>query len=104
MATLAGLVQALPLELYNEVYEFTFYSVPGEHYIDRDYKPPSCLQVDRLTRNRFAQTYYGKGSIFCVSRKDCSKWLASLPKEHWRIWSRSAGLRFVECPGWTVCV
>ena len=84
MKTLEELVQALPAELYTEIYDLTFDGT-GEHRIKRKYKPPSCLQVSRATRKTFAQTYYGGASIFLIHHKAvncCVKWIVRLPQSH----------------------
>lgn len=80
MTTLASLVQALPAELYNEIYDLTFTADPGNRYIDGNYKPPSCLQVSRSTRKTFEQSYYGNNSIFYGGWKYASKWTWCLPR------------------------
>lgn len=80
MADLISLVQALPQELYDEIHTLTFAPIHGEHYIDRNYKPPSCLQVSRYTRWLLRLSYYGRDSIFYATKADCEKWMTSLPK------------------------
>lgn len=50
MATLAGLVQSLPAELYNEIYELTFTKTSTVVQVDKGYRPPSTLHVNRATR------------------------------------------------------
>lgn len=79
MATLASLVQALPKELYDEIYELTFTTNSSIRHITERYQPPICLQVSRSTRETVAASYYGKDSIFYITKEDCRKWVASLP-------------------------
>lgn len=75
MTDLASLVQALPGELYNKIYDLTF-TFDDIYNIDRNYKPPSSLQVNRATRNAHMKIYYR--SIFHVGMENLIKWLASL--------------------------
>ena len=81
MKSLAELVQNLPPELYNEVYKLTFTATAVVVQIDRAYKPPSCLQVSRVTRDRFARPYYGP-SIFYIHKTLLAQWTKSLPRRH----------------------
>lgn len=86
MDNLPALVQALPPELYNEIFELTF-TPPSEVYkMSKDYLRPSCLQVNRASRARFAASYYGKAAIFTFDKNDnyrmLVKSLESIPQEH----------------------
>lgn len=79
--TLASLVQSLPPELYNEIFDLTFAPAPGIQHIRKGYKPPSCLQVSRSTRRNYVVSHYTR-STFYMTKEDCAKWLASLPDNH----------------------
>lgn len=66
---LAQRVQALPQELQDLIYDFTFAAWPSAtdfHQIRFAWKPPSCLQVNRASRRKFAEVFYGGGAIFVV--------------------------------------
>lgn len=81
MSTLASLVQALPGELFNKIYDLTF--TPNDSYhIDSSYKPPSCLQVSRSTRSMQTKEYYG--STFHIERRHFGQWLAPFTIERVR--------------------
>ena len=85
MATLADRVQALPQELYDEIYHLTFTAVPSIQHISKakGYRPPSCLQVNRATRKTIAPVYYS--SIFYITREDGWRWIASLSRSHFEM-------------------
>ena len=73
MATLAELVQSLPQELFDRIADHTF-AMPDlngdkpttisdtkvQVVIDKSYKPPFQLQINRSIRAAFAQKYYSK--------------------------------------------
>lgn len=97
MASLDSLVQALPAELYNKIFDLTFTTDSGWtfahdkcdiHRIACAYKPPSTLQVNRSTRAVFAKLYYGIGTsrsratTFYISSKDAARWISSLTSGH----------------------
>lgn len=84
MATLAELVQSLPQELFDRVAEHTFATPDPDGQkpksiekatvhvtIDKSYKPPFHLQINRTTRAAFAKKYYSK-SIHCAQIKFAS--------------------------------
>ena len=92
MDQLAKHVQGLIPELYNYIYELTFTTEPETRDITRQYKPSSLLQVDRASRNAYAQVLYG-GATFYVHCHDhdnhylrhqacCTNWFLSLPQAH----------------------
>ena len=85
-------VQSLPPELYNTIYDLTFtaYSIQGANVeLDSSYRPPSCLQVSKASRDEFAASYYAH-TIFMFSQRASYtesittgvNWLVSLPPEH----------------------
>lgn len=90
MATLKAFLEALPAELYNEIFKLTFITNGKVHKMDSSYKPPSSLHVSRDSRAAFAKSYYGEGihgnrcyrSIFYISSQDCSRWIGSLAQNH----------------------
>ena len=88
MATesLIGHVQALPSELFNKIYDYTFTSCTNVVDIDHTYKPPSCLQVDTASRSEFIASYYGSDTAFRVNEKHAkietfARWFKSLCTE-----------------------
>ncbi|KAK3061507.1 hypothetical protein LTR53_019761, partial [Teratosphaeriaceae sp. CCFEE 6253] len=76
-------VQALPVELQDLIYTFTFTAKSVIRYMDDTYKPPGLLQVDRASRLLFAQSYYCHTTLFeCSDQKTLRTWLTSLsPKD-----------------------
>lgn len=85
MDRLPELVQTLPQELYDNIYDLTFTPTSRWRYIRHDYKPPKLLSVDRASRALFATRYYGERAVFCIvpfSHGHGAKWLASLPQAH----------------------
>lgn len=77
---LPALVQALPSELYNEIFELTF--TVNKREINTIHHPPALLHVTRATRQSFAKSYYGQGSIFYVPKELLNKFICSLPNAH----------------------
>ena len=76
-------LNALPQELYDYILDLTITPELSIRYIDRNYRPPAILQIDRTSRFKAAQRYYGDGSkFFCSNYYDCILWLASLSNEH----------------------
>ncbi|KAK3066013.1 hypothetical protein LTR53_017795, partial [Teratosphaeriaceae sp. CCFEE 6253] len=72
-------VQALPVELQDLIYTFTFTANPVIRYIDDTYKPPGLLQVDRTSRRLFAQSYYCHTTTFeCNTYKTLTAWFTFL--------------------------
>lgn len=89
MGGLATHVQSLPKELYDEIYNLVFTAKSNDRVnITPSYRPPAMLQVDSLSRSKFATSYYGmgkcnSGSWFVVDDKHTMcMWLRSLKKEH----------------------
>jgi hypothetical protein len=52
-------LDGLPVELYAMIKELTFAYDGGFREISEHYKPPVQLQIDRRTRRRFSEIYYG---------------------------------------------
>lgn len=51
MSTFIEQVQALPTELYDEIYDLTFTSPAStEVFITKEYQPPALLRVSQATR------------------------------------------------------
>lgn len=84
-------LNAPPAELFNNVFALTFTTDRHVHTIEKTYKPPSCLHVNRSTRATFAKSYYGRGvagkdngnvTMFYIDQDDCPKWLKSLTQDH----------------------
>lgn len=81
--TLSSALQTLPQELYDIIYGYTFTPNDRHFTIDEFYRPPKALQVSRRTRELFAPSFYGSGSIFYVDTEEyCSRWMASLQSSH----------------------
>ena len=88
---LATCVHDLPGELFNQIYQLTFTAKPGVRKIDKTYKPPSLLAVDRASRKLFAKSYYGgSGASFAwnselKAKEVLIRWLRSLTPHHRRL-------------------
>ncbi|KAK5683899.1 hypothetical protein LTS10_003762 [Elasticomyces elasticus] len=87
--TLSVHLQALPVELQDEIYTLTFTAAPIVRYIDEIYKPLALLQVDCASRTLFAKSYYGDVLVFeCADtsmrsgQSVMSTWFRSLTGEH----------------------
>lgn len=76
-------LETLPQELYDNMYNFVF--VPPENHnttINKAYKPPVQLQINKETRAAFSALYYGNGSTWTFRDWDSGivilkKWLQS---------------------------
>ena len=67
MASLVELVQGLPPELFDIIKDLTFTATKRVVVIDKDYKPPTSLQVSKATREQYAESYYGYATTFEVT-------------------------------------
>lgn len=83
MATksLAALVQSLPQELYDEIYDLTFTADDEPRVIYKDYTPPHLLHVDSASRAKYARSYYGS-STFKLPLVFGEKWVRSVQASH----------------------
>lgn len=103
---LRELLETLPQEIYNDIYDLTFTAEPGVRdlgYISRrvplggPYGRPKdagkpflgsdnrgLLQVDRASREKFAQSYYGGEDAVFVAQSGITAgvWLDSLEWKH----------------------
>ncbi|KAK3705709.1 hypothetical protein LTR37_013152 [Vermiconidia calcicola] len=79
MDDLTKRVHALPQELYDHIYAEVFTSTKVIK-IDRDWLPPSEMQVDRTARKLFAQSYYADETTFEIHDDfwKLFRWLESL--------------------------
>ncbi len=82
MNSLADHVQALPSELYNEVYQLTFTAKREIRQIDKSWKPPRLLQVNHHSRELFASSYYGEKSIIEIHKYLAHRWIKTLTQTH----------------------
>lgn len=71
-------VQSLPVELFNEIYNLTSMAAPCSRTIDKDYKPPHLLRINRHNRALFSKSYYESGAIFCMHLKILETWMPYL--------------------------
>lgn len=66
--TFHALFHTLPQELYDQIYELTFTVThttwPNRITIDKKYRFPSILQVNRQTRASLINTYYGTNAFW----------------------------------------
>lgn len=84
---LAQLVQSLPQELYDSIYDFTFTTTFKPHdqiHVSKakGYRVPSILQVDCASRSQAAASYYGTRAFYFNRRDELIAWVRSLPVEH----------------------
>jgi len=83
---LAPLLQSLPQEIYDEIYELTFSATcttPNTIEIDtKHYSPPSILQVDTASRRLAALTYYSSHTFVAYDQKVLDAWLCSIARKH----------------------
>lgn len=91
MGKLARRVQNLPPELFLQIYEKVFTAQTVSRHIDKRYKLPRLLQVNRASRDRFASTYYSNTVFTFKEPKECLKWLMSLTHQH------LSSLREIRC-------
>lgn len=77
----AALVQSLPQELYDEIYDLTFTADDEPRVINKDYKPPHLLYVDRASRTKYVKSYYGNGT-FMLPPAFGQTWARSVPATH----------------------
>ncbi|CAK3924817.1 Hypothetical predicted protein [Lecanosticta acicola] len=93
--TLRERLEKLPQELYNEIYNWTFTANTRNRDIDRGRQetfiaPDSgtLLQVDHLSRQQFAASYYGGEHVVFVAHDSNAnvgswrRWLQTVPAEH----------------------
>ncbi|EME78301.1 uncharacterized protein MYCFIDRAFT_212354 [Pseudocercospora fijiensis CIRAD86] len=103
---LGELLQTLPQELFDKIYDLTFTAEPGlrdlgdiigedqgltcrrryrgQQFLGADTR--ALLQVDRASRAKFASSYYGEGSVFLAhSHFAASTWSDSVDPQHRRL-------------------
>lgn len=81
-------VQSLPSELYEEIYNLTFTVNTETCYVDKAYRPPGILQVNKNWRSALRQRYYDK-TIFRIPAglngvEHLTRWLTFCTQEHGR--------------------
>lgn len=88
---LPSLVQSLPRELYDEIFELVF-TAPSfaRAVVDRDYKPPAQMQVSRATRRHYARSYYETTTFVLVAKAFVERWAMAVPKHERALISRLA--------------
>ncbi|KAK4613493.1 hypothetical protein CLAFUW4_09469 [Fulvia fulva] len=81
--TLEQRVKALPQELQDLIYGFTFEQPdPTTITIDANFRPPVNLQINKAIRKSFAALYYSK-FIFCSDDiHSLQNWVVSLTSQH----------------------
>ncbi|KAK4494924.1 hypothetical protein PRZ48_014280 [Zasmidium cellare] len=86
-------IQNLPQELQDGIFEY-YLIIPAETVvINKTYKPPAHLQINRAMREKLAKEYYGHITFTLEGDRStvettCSKWLSSLPSQHLDIVAR----------------
>lgn len=84
MASLTSRLQALPKELYEIIFKFTFMPKSGSIKIDEEYQPPNNIQVNKLTRKTATELYYSQ-TTFKMDRDLLVKFVTSLSYAHVRM-------------------
>lgn len=80
---LLQLMQILPQELFDKIYDLTFmFNVREEVMINSEYKPPSVLAVNKVTRAQAARQFYTNVTFITGYRRPLARWLFSIPKGH----------------------
>jgi hypothetical protein len=74
-------VHKLPPELFEFIYDSTFTPTSSIIKIDKDYKPPSNLQVNRELRAQLVDAFYNANTLYIFQDTELlEKWLESLIK------------------------
>lgn len=76
--TLRELLETLPQELHDQIYDEVFMSKAGIVVVSRKYKLPSVLQVDRATRSKLLGPYLNK-SVFVAESFEDRRVIHSMP-------------------------
>lgn len=74
----------LPTELFNDIYDLVMTPDETEIKLDRKYKPPKQLQIDRLARKQFGEKYYSLThfTVPWLNPGRLVSWLTGLSEEH----------------------
>ncbi|USW57305.1 hypothetical protein Slin15195_G106240 [Septoria linicola] len=79
---LRELLDTLPAELYQRIYDMTFTAESTTVYpAHKDHRFPAMLQVDSISRKQFAQSYYTNTTFEFIEALDLAYWLDSLTCE-----------------------
>ena len=77
-------IQALPLELFNRIYDYVFTASPDTLEINKDYKSTHLLRVNTNSRHLYAESFYGFINSIFVFRNHAmvENWLKALDPAH----------------------
>lgn len=78
LSSIKDRLETLPPEIYNHIFDLTFTLLAGIHDITINYRPPSCLQINKSIRSKAMKSYYNE-SRFLVHGGIIFQWLRSLP-------------------------
>jgi len=78
---LQRLLQSLPQELYDIIFDLTFTVDNAVLHVNSSYKPAATLQVSRATRAMIAPEYYAR-RIICYGEQRLPRFVRSLPDKH----------------------
>lgn len=92
---LVSLLQGLPAELFNEIFEYTFTPTTSQVAITTAYRPPLELQISTLSREKFARRYYGSTKFIAGDMTVLVHWLRHLRVKHIE---RLADVRYLVAP------
>ncbi|PPJ56666.1 hypothetical protein CBER1_01819 [Cercospora berteroae] len=71
-------LESLSQELYNIIYDLTSVAPLEVVYVDKGYRPPHVLHVDRKSRKDFVPSYYRNTTFFFTDEEVFNKWIAPL--------------------------
>lgn len=76
--SLRDLMQSLPQELYNEIYNMTFTANQKVLYVTRTYCPPHLTRIDHNSRTKFVASYYRNTTFLFTRRRTFRRWKQAL--------------------------
>ncbi|SMQ53921.1 unnamed protein product [Zymoseptoria tritici ST99CH_3D7] len=85
--TTVELVKDLPQELFDSILALVMapdISMTSIVHIDKQHKPPKCLQLTRSLHNKLARNYYATNVFSFTSLDLCRQWFKALAPQHSR--------------------
>ncbi|CAK1358073.1 uncharacterized protein RHO25_007843 [Cercospora beticola] len=76
--SLRELMQSLPQELYDEIYNLTFTANQKVLYVTRTYHPPHLTRIDHNSRTKFVASYYRNTTFLFTRRRTFRSWKRAL--------------------------
>lgn len=78
ITSLRDLMQSLPQELYDEIYNLTFTANQKVLYVTRTYRPPHLTRIDHNSRTKFVASYYRNTTFLFTRRRTFRRWKRAL--------------------------